>query len=122
MEQKNFSRELYTKCVHAGRRRYYIDVKAMRSGKDCYITITESRPARPEVDRVEESKFEKTKIFLFREDFDKFMYFLDETIGWVNKNFAEEQTVPLPEEKTAEVVPEPSEGDFLEEESLGQSV
>lgn len=73
----------------------------MRSGKGCYITITESR-------RIDGEKFEKTKIFLFREDFEKFMYFLDETINWVNKNFIDEQKSLPHEEKPIEAVAEPS--------------
>jgi hypothetical protein len=73
----------------------------MRSGKDCYITITESR-------RVEGDKLEKTKIFLFREDFEKFMYFLDGTISWVNENFAEGKKIVPQEEKSVEAIAEPS--------------
>lgn len=99
MEQTNFSPELYTKCVRAGKRRYYIDVKSTRSGKDCYITITESRS-------VEGDKFEKTKIFLFREDFEKFLYFLDETIHWANKNFVAQGSTVSQQVKPAETTVE----------------
>ncbi len=93
MEQTNYGQELYTRCVHAGRRRYYIDVKSTRSGKDCYITITESR-------RVGIEECKKTKIFLFREDFDKFMYFLDEAIGWANKSAVDSRNMWTQTEKS----------------------
>ena len=60
--------EVFSKRVKAGKRTYFFDVKTTR-GKDLYLTITESKrtgdfDGRPE--------YEKHKIFLYKEDFEKF--------------------------------------------------
>jgi hypothetical protein len=58
--------EVYSKAVRAGKRTYFFDIKSTR-GNDLYITITESKK------RLDEGAgFEKHKIFLYKEDFDKF--------------------------------------------------
>lgn len=70
--------EIYSKRVRAGKRTYFFDVKATRSN-DYYLTITESKK------RFKEDGFyyEKHKIFLYKEDFDKFSNALDECIAHV---------------------------------------
>lgn len=60
--------ELYSRPVRAGKRTYFFDVKATR-GKDLYMTITESKRRFDEHGNV---SYSKHKIFLYREDFDKF--------------------------------------------------
>ena len=60
--------ELYSRPVRAGKRTYFFDVKATR-GKDLYITITESKRRFDDAGNV---SYSKHKIFLYREDFDKF--------------------------------------------------
>jgi hypothetical protein len=60
--------EVFSKRVKAGKRTYFFDVKTTK-GKDLYLTITESKrtgdfDGRPE--------YEKHKIFLYKEDFEKF--------------------------------------------------
>ena len=60
--------ELYSRPVRAGKRTYFFDVKATR-GKDLYMTITESKRRIDDADNV---SYSKHKIFLYREDFDKF--------------------------------------------------
>ena len=67
--------EVYSKRVKAGKRTYFFDVKATRSN-DYYLTITESK-RRMHDDGV---SFEKHKIFLYKEDFDKFESALGETL------------------------------------------
>jgi hypothetical protein len=59
--------EIYSKKVKAGKRTYFFDVKATRSN-DYYLTITESKRKM----RDDGFSFEKHKIFLYKEDFDKF--------------------------------------------------
>ena len=59
--------EVYSKVVRAGKRTYFFDVKATR-GKDLYLTLTESK--KTFVDGKE--SFQKHKIFLYKEDFEKF--------------------------------------------------
>ncbi len=69
---------VYTKRVPAGRRTYFFDVKPTRSGKDFFIIVTESK-------RIDEHRYEKHKIFLYKEDFAKFIRGLGETIEHVRQ-------------------------------------
>ncbi|TAH20714.1 MAG: DUF3276 family protein [Cytophagales bacterium] len=70
--------EIYSKRVRAGKRTYFFDVKATRSN-DYYLTITESKKRFKEDGFV----YEKHKIFLYKEDFAKFLEALNETIDHV---------------------------------------
>ncbi len=74
--ETTYKDEIFTKRVRAGKRTYFFDVKATKSEKDFYITITESK-------RVGEEEYEKHKIFLYKEDFEKFRDALDETVDFV---------------------------------------
>jgi Protein of unknown function (DUF3276) len=60
--------EVFSKRVKAGKRTYFFDVKTTR-GKDLYLTITESKRTGEYDGRPE---YEKHKIFLYKEDFEKF--------------------------------------------------
>ncbi len=74
--ENNYKDEIFTKRVRAGKRTYFFDVKSTKSEKDYYITITESK-------RIGEEEYEKHKIFLYKEDFDKFRDALSETVEHV---------------------------------------
>ncbi len=63
------SEDVYSKPVRAGKRTYFFDVKTTKGNNDYYLTITESK-RRQEVDG--SFSFDKHKIFLYKEDFDKF--------------------------------------------------
>ena len=65
--------EVYSKRVPAGKRTYFFDVKTTRSGEDFFLTITESK-------RIDESRYEKHKIFLYKEDFGKFVSAMHEVL------------------------------------------
>jgi Protein of unknown function (DUF3276) len=68
---------VYSKRIKAGKRRtYFFDVKATRSN-DFYLTITESRK------RFNEETYERHKIFLYKEDFNKFLKGLTEAVDYV---------------------------------------
>ena len=67
-DQEKYRNEIYSKSVRAGKRTYFFDVKSTRSG-DHYLTITESKK---KFDQEGNFHFEKHKIFLYKEDFDKF--------------------------------------------------
>ena len=69
--------EVFSKRVKAGKRTYFFDVKTTR-GKDLYLTITESKRTG-EYDGKPE--YEKHKIFLYKEDFEKFEDGLGEALG-----------------------------------------
>lgn len=75
MQPNGYKEEIFTKRVRAGKRTYFFDVKATKSERDYYITITESK-------RVGEEEYEKHKIFLYKEDFEKFLTALSETIDY----------------------------------------
>lgn len=75
-ENENERNEVYSKVVKAGRRAYLFDVRQTRN-QDYYITITERK-------RLEDGEsYHKQKIFLYKEDFNKFLKGLDETIDYV---------------------------------------
>src|ERR1700753_3036839 len=71
--------EVFSKKVRAGKRTYFFDVKATRSN-DYYVTITESKK------RLEDGVFIKHKIFLYKEDFEKFAEGLKDTIEYIKAN------------------------------------
>jgi hypothetical protein len=75
VQPNGYKEEIFTKRVRAGKRTYFFDVKATKSERDYYITITESK-------RVGEEEYEKHKIFLYKEDFEKFLTALSETIDY----------------------------------------
>ena len=68
---------VYSKRIRAGKRRtYFFDVRATR-GNDYYITITESRK------KFNENGYDRHKIFLYKEDFNKFLKALTEAVDYV---------------------------------------
>lgn len=77
--------EIYSKRVRAGKRTYFFDVKSTRSN-DYYLTITESRRRYKD----DGYFYEKHKIFLYKEDFNKFMTALQETVGHVKEELMPE--------------------------------
>ncbi|HMN05446.1 MAG TPA: DUF3276 family protein [Flavobacteriales bacterium] len=68
--------DVFTKVVRAGKRTYYFDVRSTR-GNDLYLTITERKKHTREDGNV---VYEKHKIFLYKEDFGKFMEGLRESL------------------------------------------
>lgn len=77
--------EVYSQAVRAGRRTYFFDVKETRKG-DFYLTITESKKV---FDRDNKFHFEKHKLFLYKEDFDKYKDALDDTVSYIREKLAE---------------------------------
>ena len=79
MEENNNEREeIFSERVRAGKRTYFFDVKATRSN-DYYLTITESKRRYKD----EGYTYEKHKIFLYKEDFNKFTAALNNTVNHV---------------------------------------
>ncbi len=71
--------EVHTTIVRAGNRTYFFDVKATRKS-DLYITLTESKKR---FNKDGKFFFEKHKIFLYKEDFEKFAAGLEEAINFI---------------------------------------
>jgi hypothetical protein len=75
--------EIFSRPVKAGKRTYFFDVKATK-GNDYYLTITESKKRFGDDGRFH---YEKHKLFLYKEDFDKFADGLHEVISFIkNRN------------------------------------
>jgi hypothetical protein len=72
--------EIFSEKVKAGKRTYFFDVKSTRSN-DFYVTITESKKRYNKDD--EGFTYEKHKIFLYKEDFNKFLEALNNTVNHV---------------------------------------
>lgn len=77
------SDDVWSKPVRAGKRTYFFDVKTTKGNNDYYLTITESK-RRQEADG--SFSFDKHKIFLYKEDFDKFREGLEEVIQYMKDN------------------------------------
>lgn len=81
--------QILSKAVKAGRRTYFFDVRATR-GDDYFLTITESRKT---VDAEDKTTYDRHKIFLYKEDFDKFVHGLSETLDYIRSH----RPMPEPE-------------------------
>lgn len=74
--------DAFSKSVRAGKRTYFFDVKSTK-GNDYYLTVTESKKRFSDDGK---HFYEKHKLFLYKEDFDKFMDGLNESIGFIKAN------------------------------------
>jgi hypothetical protein len=92
--------EVFSRRVRAGKRTYFFDVKATKSEKDFYITITESK-------KIAEDEFKKHKIFLYKEDFEKFADALAEAVDFVHDELGK-QGIPLTTPSEEAPVSEPA--------------
>lgn len=77
----------FSKRIRAGKRTYYFDVKATR-GNDYYLTITESK--RKPGESEDRPMFEKHKIFLYKEDFEKFSEGFQEALEYIRQRRSDE--------------------------------
>lgn len=76
---------VFSKAVLSGKRIYYLDVKKSRKG-ELFLNITESKKILPKDSSQPVVQFEKHKIFLYKEEFDKFLAALNETISYAKVN------------------------------------
>ncbi len=88
-EGKAIKEEIYTKVVRAGKRTYFFDVKATRKD-DYYLTITESKKRLGKEGKV---FYEKHKIFLYKEDFEKFSDGLKDAVSFIDNGNGESKQV-----------------------------
>ncbi|MBQ3176088.1 MAG: DUF3276 family protein [Bacteroidales bacterium] len=97
--QERNGEDVYSKPVRAGKRTYFFDVKATKNN-DYYLTITESKRR---VDKDGRFIYDKHKIFLYKEDFEKFTESLQEVIEFIKERCPVTERVaevPQEEEKT----------------------
>jgi hypothetical protein len=76
-----FNQEIHTEIVRAGKRTYFFDVKSTRND-EYYLTITESKKRFNDQGKFH---FEKHKIFLYKEDFDKFADSLQDVVDYIRE-------------------------------------
>lgn len=73
---------LYSKTIKAGKRIYYLDVKKNLKD-DLFLAVTESKKVQSK--NSTQVSFEKHKIFLYKEDFDKFMDGMNDVINYIKE-------------------------------------
>lgn len=88
--QERNSEDVYSKPVRAGKRTYFFDVKATKGNNDFYLTITESKRR---VRRDGSFVFDKHKIFLYKEDFEKFQEGLQEAVQYILHDLLHDQPI-----------------------------
>jgi hypothetical protein len=90
-EENGGRQEIFSQTVRAGKRTYFFDVKATRNN-DYYLTITESKKR---FNKEGKQYFEKHKVFLYKEDFEKFTNGLNEVVTFITN----EQPPDVPAEQ-----------------------
>ena len=105
-KDSKFKQEIHSKVIRAGKRTYFFDVKSTRND-EYYLTITESKKRFGENGKF---SYEKHKIFLYREDFTKFIESLQEVVDFIHDK--------QPEELNEEVEPKVEAEEIAEEETV----
>lgn len=83
--------DVYSDPVRAGKRTYFFDVKATKGNHDFYLTITESKRR---TERDGSFSFDKHKIFLYKEDFDKFAEGLQKAVDYIRTHCLKDAPLP----------------------------
>lgn len=95
--KENRKEELYSQAIPAGKRRYFFDVKETRGG-DKFITITESRKVFSNSNG--EFTYEKNKMFLYKEDFEKFRKGLENAFSFIETGIVPPPVVVMDEHQS----------------------
>lgn len=103
--ESKFRQEIHSKVIRAGKRTYFFDVKSTRND-EYYLTITESKKRFSENGSF---SYEKHKIFLYREDFEKFMESMQEIVDYIREKQPESEVPSLAYKEAEEEEPEGSE-------------
>ncbi|MBX7225619.1 MAG: PUR family DNA/RNA-binding protein [Chitinophagales bacterium] len=76
-EHNNIKNDIFSKKIRAGKRRtYFFDVRSTKSS-DFFLTITESKK------HFNDESYDRHKIFIYKEDFNKFVEALQETVDYI---------------------------------------
>ncbi len=112
--ERSDKEEVFTKVVRAGKRTYFFDVKSTRH-EDLYLTITESKKRMGKDGKM---FYEKHKIFLYKEDFEKFTEGLREAVTFAGNGevtlAAQDEVTAIEDNVTAVPASEFSDVDFDE--------
>jgi len=95
--QERSGDDVYSKPVRAGKRTYFFDVKATKNN-DYYLTITESKRR---IEKDGRFVYDKHKVFLYKEDFEKFSEGLEEVIQFIREKNPSNTDNPIQENSTA---------------------
>ena len=104
---------VFSKAIKAGKRIYYLDVKKDRKD-EMFLAITESKKIISGDGEEAQVSFEKHKIFLYKEDFEKFMAGLQQAIQFI----ADEQGLPEPRLEEKELASDEETGESLSESEI----
>ncbi len=104
---------VFSKAIKAGKRIYYLDVKKNRKD-EMFLAITESKKIVYGEGEDAQVSFEKHKIFLYKEDFDKFLTGLTQAIDFIQTN---QESSPV-----AQATAESAEPQKEKEEDLGSEI
>ena len=104
---------VFSKAIKAGKRIYYLDVKKNRK-EEMFLAITESKKIVSGEGDDSQISFEKHKIFLYKEDFEKFMAGLQQAIQFI----ADEQGLPEPRLEEKELASDEETGESLSESEI----
>ena len=88
--QERNSEDVYSKPVRAGKRTYFFDVKTTKGNNDFYLTITESKRRQ---ERDGSFTYDKHKIFLYKEDFEKFQEGLQDAVKYILHDLLHDQPI-----------------------------
>ena len=98
-QQERAEREIvFSKAIKAGKRIYYLDVKKSRN-EEMFLSVTESKK-KVVGDDASQVLFEKHKIFLYKEDFEKFMEGMNDVINYIKQRNSEDQKAQAPDAET----------------------
>lgn len=81
-ETEEYGEIILSKAIKAGRRTYFMDVRSTRGG-DYFLTMTESRKINNSDGTI---SYDRHKLFLYKEDFDKFSEGLQEVLEFIRKS------------------------------------
>ena len=105
--------EVYSKVVRAGKRTYFFDVKATKNN-DLYLTLTESK--KTIIDGRE--SYQKHKLFLYKEDFEKFQEGLTDVLGKIQSIKSGQENQEDEQDESTEEMKEDSSVDQFSEVSF----
>ena len=88
--QERNAEDVYSKPVRAGKRTYFFDVKTTKGNNDYYLTITESKRRQ---ERDGSFTYDKHKLFLYMEDFEKFQEGLQEAVRYIKHDLLHDQPI-----------------------------
>ena len=114
---------VFSKSIKAGKRIYYLDVKKNRKD-EMFLAITESKKVVMNEGEDPQVSFEKHKIFLYKEDFEKFMTGLTQAIEFIDKRQGPYSGSENSEENKQKLVNQKKDVDdiILINESLGSEI